>query len=261
MLKSINYTNRLEIPSSLIEAKIEKIGSEWRLVINYDFNSLKLDSKWFVVMDIFVPGTTESRRYSLDGISISPPGKIFDLSDMINPSDSKLRIKVIDSSDGPRIIKAQIDDFVPISDENLDNSRSLLPIKPGIDLISPWTLKIVKGVPTLYVSDKGDLYNSLRSKVRAPWFYPVIMHDVFRQIFEWVASSEGYENEKVAEKWKKLFIDTYGCPGDFFETVNDKDELEKQEDIISQGRSISDEISRQKMHIEKIVSLLVEGGD
>jgi len=261
MLKSLNYTNRLEIPSSLIEAKIEKIGSEWQLNILYDFKSLELDPNWSVVMDIFVPGTTESRRYSLAGIAITEPGKLFDLSDMINPADSKLRIKVVDSSGGPRIIKAQIDDYVPISDVSNDNSRSLLPIKPGIGMISPWSLKFVKGVPTLYITDKGDLYNSLRSKVKAAWFYPVIMHDVFRQIFEWLSLLDGYENEKVAEKWKKLFIEIYGCPGDFFETINDKDDIEKLEEILSQGRLISDEVSRQKMHVEKIISLLEKDGD
>jgi hypothetical protein len=261
MLKSLNHTNRLEIPNALIEAKIEKLGKDWRLNIVYDFKNLELDPNWKVVMDIFVPGTTESRRYSLDGMSIAKPGKTFDLSDMINPADSKLRIKIIDSSGGPRIIKAQIDDYIPISDANDDNSRSLLPIKPAVGLISPWTLKFVKGVPTLYISDKSDLYNSLRSKVKAPWFYPVIMHDVFRQIFEWLAYLEGYENEKVAEKWKKLFIENYGCPEDFFETMTDKDDIEKREEVFFQARLVSDEVSRQMIHIEKIISLLQEDGD
>jgi len=251
MKKLISTTGREDIDLTLISAEIIGIRPANEIVLKWDFSGLNFNPELLLVVDLFVPGTTENRRLEI-GVLQNPLGvKKVDISTMINPLEVKVRFKVIDRSGTFPRIHASVDKVSPkLPDE--DNSRSLLPIVRKEDLGVPWMLVFDLGVPKLYITEKGGLYKLLRDRTKASWFYPVIMHEVFKCIFEWLAMSDNFENEEKAAKWKNLFIEKYSCPKDFFDNLSGKDFEERREDVTNQSRFISESVAALNSDIEKL---------
>lgn len=252
MKKEFNYTDRLEIPTQLVIAKHVPAEHSHSLKLEWDFSVLGFDATDQIVLDVFVKNTSESLRFDLGEIDSGKDSCEIDLTSMRNPSSSKLRIKVIDKSSGLPIIRGVIDNLNPELPEDSDSSRSLLPIlrKPGLK--TPWELNFDRGVPTLFITDSGNLYQSLRNRVKAEWFYPIIMHKVFEDIFFWIATSESFENIEKIDKWKSLFIEHYHCPRDFFESMEEKESEERVEFAKEQSRLVAESVCFEKRDLIKL---------
>jgi hypothetical protein len=254
MKKEFNYTNRLDIPTELVVATHMPTDNSHTLQLEWDFSVLGFNASDELVLDVFVKNTSESLRFDLGAVDTGKGSKEIDLTSMRNPSSSRIRLKVIDKSTGLPIIKGVIDNFNPKLPEDSDSSRSLLPIikKPGLK--TPWELNYDRGVPTLAITDSGNLYQSLRSRVKAEWFYPIIMHKVFEEIFLWTALSQSFENVEKIEKWKRLFEDQYNCPRDFFENIQDKEGEDRIEFAKDQGRLIAESVCSKNRDLVKLSS-------
>ena len=254
MKKEFNYTGRLEIPSQLVVAKHLPTDRTHILKLDWDFSALGFKVTDEIVLDVFVKNTSESLRFDLGGIDSGTGSRELDLFSMRNPSGSKLRLKVIDKSSGLPIIRGVIDNFNPELPEDSDSSRSLLPILRKSGLKTPWELTFDRGIPTLYITDSGNLYQTLRNRVKAEWFYPIIIHRVFEDIFFWIATSESFENIEKVEKWKKLFIERYHCPRDFFEIIEDKESDERLEFATEQSRLIAESVCFENRDVVKLTT-------
>jgi hypothetical protein len=254
MKKEFNYTNRLDIPSQLVAARHIPSERSHLLQLDWDFSALGFDSADQLVLDVFVRNTSESLRFDLGDLDSGKGSQELNLSNMRNPSSSKLRFKVIDRSTGTPIIKGVIDNLNPELPEDSDSSRSLLPIlrKPGLK--TPWELNFERGIPTLFITDSGNLYHSLRNRVKAEWFFPTIIHKIFEDIFYWIAISDSFENSEKIEKWKKLFIEHYHCPRDFFETIEEREGEERVEYAKEQARLIAEAVCIENRDLVKLTS-------
>ena len=254
MKKEFNYTDRLEIPVQLVGAKHLSTDYSHLLKLDWDFSTLGFDPTDEIVLDVFVKNTSESLRFDLGEIDSGKGDREIDLISMRNPLSSKIRVKVINKSSGLPIIRGVIDNLNPELPEDSDSSRSLIPIlrKPGMK--TPWELNFDRGIPTLYITDSGNLYQSLRNRVKAEWFYPIIMHRVFEDIFFWVATSDSFENIEKVDKWKNLFIENYHCPRDFFEVIEDKEGDERIELAKEQSRLIAESVCFEKRDLAKLTS-------
>ena len=252
MKKEFNYTNRLEIPMQFVVAKHLSSEHSHTLQLEWDFSPLAFNATDELVLDVFVKNTSESLRFDLGAIDSGKNAQVIDLTNMRNPSSAKIRLKVIDKSTGLPIIKGVIDNFNPELPEDSDSSRSLLPILKKTGLKTPWELNYDRGVPTLLITDSGNLYQSLRSRVRAEWFYPIIMHKVFEDIFLWIALSESFENIEKIDKWKRLFIDHYNCPRDFFEAIEEKEGEDRIDFARDQSRLIAESVCFENRDLVKL---------
>jgi hypothetical protein len=252
--KDFNYTDRLEIPAQLISARHIVNEHSHNLQLEWDFTPLAFKASDELVLDVFVRKTSESLRINLGAVDIGKNSIEIDLTKMRNPSNSMIRVKVIDKSSGLPIIRGVIDNFNPELPEDSDSSRSLLPIIKKSGLRTPWELNYDRGVPTLYITDSGNLYHSLRSRVKAEWFFPIIMHKVFEDIFLWIALAQSFENIEKIDKWKKLFIDHYHCPRDFFETIEEKEGEERVEFAKDQSRLIAESVCFENRDLVKLSS-------
>ena len=252
MKKIVPLTGRIEIDKSFVFAEIFRQGTKFEVVLKWDFSTLNFDATYLIVVDLFVPGTTENKRYDLGNVKTESCVQKIDVSKMLNPLDLKVRFKVIDSSKSIPIIHASVDKIQPKLPEDSENSRSLLPIIRKEDLKVPWSLVFDLGVPKLYVTDQNDLYKKLKDRTKSPWFYPLIMHDVFKSIFEWCGMSEDFENDEKAIKWKKLFIDLYECPKDFFDNLDGKDAETREEEVLHQAELIAQNVAARNSDLNKI---------
>ena len=251
MKKIFSVTGRTEIDPAFVTAEILRNHNTLEVSLSWDFSLYSFSSESTLVVDLFVPNTTENRRYQLGKVSSLEGNKVLDLSGMINPLDLKVRFKVVDNSSQIPYIEASIDGISPKLPDD-ENSRSLLPIVCREDLDLPWLLVFDLGVPKLYITNKNNLYKSLKDRTRSPWFYPIIMHQVFREIFVWLGNSDSFENEEKADKWRTLFVETYGCPKDFFDSMARQDLETRLEEVHAQSLLIAEKVVSKNLDLKKI---------
>lgn len=260
MRRELNYTGRIDIPMALFSAKHRLQVDAHEINLKWDFSSLGLDPKSEIVCDVFVANTVESNRFELGTLKSGKNNREIDVFEMRNPMLSKIRIKIIDPSSSLHIIRAVLNNFHPELPTDAESSNSLLSILKMPGLKTPWEINFERGVPTLYITDSGNLYQLLRNPVKAEWFKPLIMHHVLKEIFNWLARFDSFENQEKAEKWKKLFIDYYNCPRDFFEKVSEMERDEREEFIRDQSILIADSVSSKHRDLSKLASFFANLG-
>ena len=252
MKKEFNYTDRLEIPSGMVTSSHVQNERSHILKIEWDFSSLGFEVDDQIVCDVFVSASSESLRFDLGLVADGKASKELDIFSMRNPLASRIRLKVINKSTGLPIIRGVIDNFYPTLPEDSDSARSLLPILRKADLKTPWELNFDRGIPSLYITDQGNLYKSLKNRVKAEWFFPTIMHKVIEDIFMWIATTESFENAEKIDKWKSVFIDHYNCPRDFFDAVEEKDGAERRDFAKDQSRLIAEAVCFKNRDVKKL---------
>jgi hypothetical protein len=113
MKKIFSVTGRTEIDPAFVTAEILRNHNTLEVSLSWDFSLYSFSSESTLVVDLFVPNTTENRRYQLGKVSSLEGNKVLDLSGMINPLDLKVRFKVVDNSSQIPYIEASIDGISP----------------------------------------------------------------------------------------------------------------------------------------------------
>jgi hypothetical protein len=102
----------------------------------------------------------------------------------------------------------------------------------------------------LYITDIGNLYVQLRNSSAAPWFSPTTLHQVVKEIFEWVCESREGSNSTATKQWEDFFY-ANGCSVGFFDTVESSTE-EGSFDFDSELMTILSKFSKKHMLIQEL---------
>ena len=208
MAKIFNYTNRIEIPKECFPiCKLTTRENETFLDISWDFSLLELPPEAAMTIEIGAIGTFQTLNLPLGlvGSGIQTETQI-SVQEIRNPELIQFRFKVVKRSDsGIPLIVAQVDKMKP-EFEDLDGVRpSLLKRRKIQSLAVPWELRFESGIPMLCISGQKDMWFTLLKK--APWFDPIILPSIVRQIFLWsIDEATEPEDPDTHESWKKYFI-------------------------------------------------------
>lgn len=208
MKTSVNLTGRIEIPRENIVAQVKFADGRAELCVEWDIQDLGVPEDAELVMDFWASGTYETRRCFLgEAVRENTRSENIDVFDMRNSNKIKLRFMARKLINNLPMIVAQVDQVAVVTLGLGEDPNSLLKIASDSDLGSPWKLKIEDGAPILMVKDLDGLYPYLKSE--APWFKPIVLTEVFSQIFDWYVGFDEDEDRDqfVAEKWKSLFED------------------------------------------------------
>jgi hypothetical protein len=259
VLQRLNFTGRIDLSNNEVSANFVNSDNSQKILLAWNFSKFNFSKSCELVVDLRSTGTTETSRITIGRLEENVNEYEIDISQMRNPDLVRVRLKVCEKDyNGLSRIKAQIDNLIPKPLEADDNARSFLKLAKDDDLEVPWELRFDSGEPCLFITGKKDLYHQLRN--RSPWFLPLIMHDVVRQIFLWLADQSDYENYDIAEQWKQFFFDM-GCPVDFFNSVDEIDSDERSEEVDSQLRLILQSFVKQHNILNELSNLVSFEGE
>jgi hypothetical protein len=228
MITSLNYTSRIEIDRSMVSPHIAVSPSSSTLHLVWNLSMLELDPTSELIAELSDVRSTRTRRIPLGKIRNGVGEETENVSDFSNLTSIRIRFKVVllDSKKRLRIL-ASIDKVRPALPPEIENAFSLLNIEADETLSVPWVLKFDSGEPILYISKKNNLFDQLRNPTSAPWFFPLVVHEVARQVFNWLCLADDLPNSSVAKIWQDFFI-SFGCDPDFFINIETGSDSENQ---------------------------------
>jgi hypothetical protein len=216
MTIKFNYTQRIDFNESSISAKISENGTssnDFTLDVNWDLSEYGLQEPFEVV--VLAKALGETIRV---GSGLGEHLKGFtsvDLGGMRTPLDCRIDLKVIRrDARGIPVILGVLHNAQPVLPDTSKPKKSLLRTKKDAQLDVPWTLSFEEGLPTLYVSDKSEIYEAL--SVSSPIFDAIVLPEVVRQVFIWVKMPGEEKDPTYVEGWKSAF-ESLGCPRDYLD--------------------------------------------
>ena len=228
MITSLNYTSRIEIDRSMVSPRILVSASSATLHLGWNLSLLDLDPTSELIAELSDVRSTRTRRISLGKILNGVGESTENVSDFSNLTSIRIRFKVVSLDSKKRLrILASIDKVRPELPPEIENAFSLLNIEADETLSVPWVLNFDSGEPILYISKKKNLFDQLRNPTSAPWFFPLVVHEVARQVFNWLCLSDDLTNSSVAKIWQEFFI-SFGCDPDFFINIETGTDSENQ---------------------------------
>jgi hypothetical protein len=256
----LNYTGRIEIEAHEINATYVVENDQYELSLKWLLGHYGLpeDCKLFIEMK-GGSQTTETRRFDLGLLGDGQGAEKIKIEQVRNPELIKLRFGVvIVDSNGLPMIKADRDRISPLNLNENNRSRSFIKILSKEDLSVPWRVEFNDDEPVLMISDRQELFSSLREK--SPLFKPLVLSEVVRQIFEWMALSELDYNSDVLNQWMMYFEDL-SCPRDFIE--KNRLELSEEEliEVANMARVVSEEFSKKFRMVDAVASTFESSGD
>jgi hypothetical protein len=249
MSTKLNYTRRLEIsPESVAASVVESAPSIYALQIEWDFSAYELEKGFRLIFVLKAIGETFRHPHKhLDDVKNS---LLIPLAGMRNPLDLNIRIKVVsDDVHGVPVVQAQVKTLSPEVPERFSKKRSLLGTKNDDTLAVPWRLYFTDGVPVLHISNQHGLYTILDSQT--PEFDPMILPEVVRQIFIWLATSRDDKDVVYSDGWKRVF-NQFGCGATFFDSLKEFHELTEAErqDLVNRSYELSDAFCEEMQYLE-----------
>jgi len=212
---AMNYTGRIDIEAHEIEATYVVENDQYELSLKWLLGHYGLPENCKLFIEMKGGSTTETRRFELGMLGDGQGEKTLNLAHIRNPELIKIRFGVvIVDSNGLPMIKADRDRISPLNLNENNRSRSLLKMVKSPDLTVPWRVEFNDEEPVLMISDRQELFHNLRDT--SPLFTPLVLPDVVRQIFEWMALSDIDYSADVMKQWVKYFEDLT-CPTGFIQ--------------------------------------------
>jgi hypothetical protein len=257
---AINYTGRIEIEPHEIEATYVVENDQYELTLKWLLSHYGLPEscKLFIEMK-GGSQTTETRRFELGMLGDGQGEKKLSLAYVRNPELIKIRFGVVlVDSNGLPMIKADRDKISPLNLNENNRSRSLLKMVKSPDLTVPWRMEFNDDEPVLMISDRQELFHNLRDT--SPLFTPLVLPDVVRQIFEWMALSDVDYTSEVMKQWVKYF-ENLSCPSDFIEIDRSQANEDEIHEVMNMSRIVSEEFSKKFKIIDAVASTFDREGD
>lgn len=215
MSTKVNFTNRIEIDTNLINAKLLVVGQNpdrYEFNLETDLTNIGLAGVFTVVLTHKALGETD--RFELPGQTNLNLKIKHNLKAMRNPLDvvSQLELVQFDMNSIP-VIRASARNINPEIPGDQSARKSALKTKRDPNLNVPWRMNYSEGYPILHITDKNGLYDQL---FLTPQFDPLILPEVVRQIFMWLIFDPGMKDAFYVDAWKLIF-EQLGCERAFFD--------------------------------------------
>ena len=249
---SINYTGRIDIEVNEVSATYREDNGQCLITISWLLGHYGLNKTCQLFLSLEGDQTSESRRFDLGLLGDGQGERVLTFAQIRNPELIKLRLKVVESNlDGIPLIKAQGDKIAPVN-LNADNrSRSFLKMVSSPDLTVPWRVEFRNDEPVLMISEREDLFQKLRNKSQL--FEPLVLADVVRQVFIWMATSDLSYSDEILKEWV-LFFERLSCPQGFVQT--ERSHEDDYEEIMEMANIVSEEFAKKYGFIESISSII-----
>jgi hypothetical protein len=257
---AINYTGRIDIEAHEIEATYVVENDQYVLSLNWLLGHYELpdDCKLFIEMK-GGSQTTETRRIELGVLGDGQNGITLPPLQVRNPELIKIRFGVVSvNPNGLPMIKADRDKITPLNLNENNRSRSLLKMVKSPDLTVPWRVEFNDEEPVLMISDRQELFHNLRDT--SPLFTPLVLPDVVRQIFEWMALSDIDYSTDVMKQWVKYFEDLT-CPAGFIQVDRSQASEDELIDVVNMSRIVSEEFSKKFKIVDAVASTFDREGE
>lgn len=216
MIKSINFSSRVDIEPALLGSKIVLTDEGKVLSIVWRLGSMSLPENSQVVIEIFDVKSTKTKRFLAGLIGDGNGSCEIGISNFYNLESLRFRFKVsaIDLHGRSRIL-ASLDRIKPFLPPDDSSGNSMVSIEKDGTLQVPWQVRFESGEPILYITEIENLYVQLRNTSAAPWFAPVTMHQVLTEIFKWLCRNQEGGNSSTTKQWEDFFY-SLGCSVGFF---------------------------------------------
>lgn len=239
----INYTGRIDIQSEEVTATYREEAGTCVLVVKWLLGHYGLSPDCNLYLGLEGDGTSESRRYELGRLGDGQGEQTLRLTQVRDPELIKIRLKVVENdSSGIPIIKAQGDKISPLNLNASNQSRSFLKILKAPDLTVPWRVAFDEDEPILLVSDREELFHKLRDT--SPLFIPLVLPEVVRQVFVWLATSEVDYSSEVLKEWI-IFFEHLTCPHGFIQQDRSSRDPEEVEEVMRVASFVSEEFAKK----------------
>jgi hypothetical protein len=250
----LNFTNRVDLLPVDVSATYSVIENLCTLKLGWQLGHYGFESTAEIVVDIRVKGSTEARRLNIGKIDNGFGEKTFELANMRNPELMELRFKVVHSNFGEMpMLRASLDRITPVDVNPNNRSKSFFKIVKQDELSVPWRLYLEDNEPILYISGRQEMFRQLRDST--PLFSPLVLPELIRQIFDWIAFVEIDGSNKVQTQWVAYF-EALGCPNDFLYESRDRGVEEDVENVWQEAQRVSDEFSKKFKIINTISEVL-----
>lgn len=250
---TINYTGRIDIEPQEIEATYRIDNDKYLLEIKWWLGLYPLGEDCKIFIEMRGEGkTTEARRFELGQLSSKNGSKMITLEQVRNPELVRIRFGVVASdANGIPLIKAHCDNIAPVNLNENNRSRSFLKMVKAPELVVPWRLEFYDGEPVLMISDREELFHRLRDT--SPLFTPLVLSEVVRQVFEWIAFEDLDYTSKISNEWV-AFFEQLTCPVGFIREERSRDDDEDFRSVELMSRVVSEEFSKKFRLIDAIAS-------
>jgi len=249
---SMNYTGRIDFDVNEVSATYREENGQGTLTVRWLLGHYGLNSNSQLFLTMEGDETSESRRFDLGVIGAGQGEIVLPPTQFRNPELIKLRLKVVEvNPDGIPMILAQGDKISPVNLDSNNRSRSFLKIVNSPDLTVPWRVEFPDDEPVLMVSDRDELFLKLRNK--SPLFEPLVLSDVVRQIFVWIAISDLAYGSEILKEWI-LFFEQLTCPHGFIQ--EDRSHEDDTEAVMRFANDVSEEFAKKHNFTQSISSII-----
>lgn len=258
MLQKINFTGRIDLPMDVLDAHVRVEGSRSILYLEWNLSGFKFDTKAEIWIEIRRAGSYEYRREFLTNFKRGNTEASVDVSNMTDPMNLRLRLKVILDENGKRLLVGNLDNFVPRVPKDSNKQKGFLKIIKDDSLEVPWCVRINMGEPFLVISGKKNTYAVL--KEQSPVFIPSILPEVVRQIHVWAVNDRDRENPEVFNKWRNFLIALGGDENLFDSDLNEIDDSESSPEnlVLENSNECAAEFARRNSIIDQVDLLYLE---
>lgn len=258
MLQKINFTGRIDLPMDVLDAHVGVEGSRSILFLEWNLSGFKFDAEAEIWIEIRRAGSYEYRREFLTNFKRGNTEASIDVSNMTDPMNLRLRLKVVLEKHGKRLLVGNLDNFVPRVPKDSNKQKGFLKIIKDDSLEVPWCVRVNMGEPFLVISGKKHNYAVL--KEQSPVFIPSILPDVVRQIHVWAVNDRDRENPEVFNKWKNFLIALGGDENLFDSDLVGIDDSESSPDdlVLENSKECAAEFSRRNSIIDQVDFLYLE---
>jgi hypothetical protein len=252
MLQKINFTGRIDLPMDVLDAHIGIEGSRSILFLEWNLSGFKFDKDAEIWIEIRRAGSYEYRREFLTNFKRGNTEARIDVSNMTDPMNLRLRLKVILDKQGKRLLIGNLDNFVPRVPKDQSKQKGFLKIIKDDSLEVPWCVRVHMGEPFLVISGKKHNYAVL--KEQTPVFIPSILPEVVRQIHIWAVNDRDRENPEVYGKWKNFLIGLGGNEKLFDSDLDEFDDPDSTHDelILENTKECAAEFARRNSIIDQV---------
>jgi hypothetical protein len=250
MLQKINFTGRVDLPMESLDAYIEKQGPRTILQLDWDFSRFSFDQKAEMWLEIRRAGSYEYRREYLSSFKKRVSSASIDVSNMTDPMNLRLRLKIVSDGNGKRLLIGTLDNFVPRVPQESSRQKGFLKIVKDDSMEIPWRMKYELGEPVLVISGKKNNYSVLKEE--SQFFIPAILPEVVRQVCMWAIKDRDRENLVVFSKWERFLVNL-GVSPNLFERDESSEDLEDSDftSLVEESSiSCANEFSRKNGIIE-----------
>ena len=256
-LLRMNYTGRIDIESQEVSATYRVDNGQYVLTIKWLLGHYGMNKDCQLFVGLEGDGTSESRRFDLGKLGDGQGEGTLTIAQVRNPDLIKIRLKVVElSHNGVPLIKAQCDKISPLNIDGNNRSRSFLKIVKRLDLTVPWLVEFEEDEPTLVISDRDGLYHKLRDT--SPIFMPLVLAEVVRQVFVWLATTDVDYNDDILTEWILLF-ERLTCPHGFIQAEHALEDEDEMADVERVAKDVSEEFAKKFNLIEKVSSTFEDG--